>query len=39
MFRNEDEEFLRAAAEGTPVSCPLSEALKSQQILDKAIKQ
>ena len=37
MFRSEDEEFLRAAAEGTPVTCPLSEAMKSQQVLAQAI--
>jgi predicted dehydrogenase len=33
MFRREDEEFLRAIAEGTPVSCPLPEALRSQRVL------
>ena len=36
MFRSEDEEFLRAVAEGTPVTCPLSEALKSQEVLEQA---
>jgi predicted dehydrogenase len=36
MFRREDREFLKAAVSGTPVSCPLSEALKSQQIIDAA---
>ena len=36
MFRSEDEEFLRAIVEGTPVTCPLSEALKSQRILEEA---
>jgi len=36
MFRREDEEFLRAVAEGTPVTCPLSEALKSQRVLELA---
>jgi len=36
MFRCEDEEFLRAVAEGTSVTCPLSEALKSQRILELA---
>jgi len=36
MFRSEDKEFLRAIVEGTPVTCPPSEALKSQRILEKA---
>ena len=33
MFRREDREFLQAVASGTPVSCPLSEAVKSQKII------
>lgn len=36
MFRSEDQDFLRAVVEGTPVTCPLSEALKSQEILEQA---
>jgi len=36
MFRREDREFLQAVASGTPVSCPLSEALKSQKIISLA---
>lgn len=36
MFRREDREFLEAVVSGTPVSCPLSEALKSQQIIHLA---
>jgi predicted dehydrogenase len=39
MFRSEDEEFLRAVAEGTAVTCPLPEALKSQRILEQAQRQ
>ena len=33
MFRSEDEEFLRAITEGTPVGCPLPEALKSLEVV------
>lgn len=36
MFRREDREFLQAVASGTPVSCPLSEAVKSQKIISLA---
>jgi predicted dehydrogenase len=36
MFRREDREFLQAVVSGTPVSCPLSEALKSQKIISLA---
>lgn len=36
MFRREDREFLQAVISGTPVSCPLSEALKSQEIIHRA---
>lgn len=36
MFRREDREFLQAVARGTPVSCPLSEAVKSQEIIHLA---
>ena len=38
MFRREDEEFLRAITEGTQVSIPLSEAVKSQRIIQEATK-
>lgn len=37
MLRREDREFLQAAATGTPVSCPLAEALKSQEIISLAL--
>lgn len=33
MFRSEDEEFLRAIPEGKPTKCPLSEAVKSLEII------
>jgi predicted dehydrogenase len=36
MFRREDREFLQAVASGIPVSCPLSEAVKSQRIISLA---
>jgi len=36
MFRREDREFLRAVVSSTPVSCPLSEAVKSQKIISLA---
>ena len=38
MFRSEDREFLRAITEGTPVGCPLSEAIKSLQVVCAAQK-
>lgn len=36
MFRSEDEDFLCAVTTGSPVFCPLSEAVKSQQIVELA---
>ncbi len=36
MFRREDQEFLQAIVSGTPVSCPLPEAVKSQKIISLA---
>jgi len=36
MFREEDEEFLRALSGGLPVSCPVSEARKSLEIVHAA---
>jgi predicted dehydrogenase len=36
MFRREDREFLQAVVSDTPVSCPLSEAVKSQKIISLA---
>ena len=38
MFRSEDREFLRAITEGTPVGCPLEEAVKSLQVVCAAQK-
>ena len=36
MFRSEDKEFLQAITEGTPVGCPLSEAVKSLKVVCSA---
>ena len=39
MFRSEDAEFLKAAANGTGTQCPLSEGVKSLQIISTALKK